>query len=150
MALTSPSLLHTCFVTSKHFFNHDVNMERATSVISAEVNGLVLALFFFFCHWFRSKFDFRKIWTLLITCFLNDLTFFNQNLHSFQKVELSMDKWRVKETFQTILVIIFWHFLIILLRSESRQVKRYLISSITNLVYESPHDFRSVLRLLGN
>ena len=45
MALTSPSLFHTCSVTLKHSSNHDVNMERATSVISAEVNGFVLALF---------------------------------------------------------------------------------------------------------
>ena len=52
----------------------------------------------------------------------------------------------------TILVVIFWHFLIISLRSESPQVKRYLISSITNLVHELshelPNDFR--LRILGN
>ena len=46
-----------------------------------------------------------------------------------------------------ILVIMFRHFLIILLRSESPQVKRYLISSITNLVHELPNDLR--LRILG-
>ena len=34
------------------------------------------------------------------------------------------------------------------LRSESPQVKRYLISSITNLVHELPNDLR--LRILGN
>ena len=52
----------------------------------------------------------------------------------------------------TILVIIFWHFLIIWLRSESSQVKRYLISSITNLVHELPHELPNDLRLriLGN
>ena len=52
----------------------------------------------------------------------------------------------------TILVIIFWHFLIIWLRSESSQVKRYLISSIPNLVQELhqelPNDLR--LRILDN
>ena len=52
----------------------------------------------------------------------------------------------------TILLIIFWYFLIIQLRSESPKVKRYLISSITNLVHELPHelpnDFR--IRILGN
>ena len=45
-----------------------------------------------------------------------------------------------------------WYFLIISLRSESPQVKRYLICSITNLVHELshelPNDFR--LRILGN
>ena len=52
----------------------------------------------------------------------------------------------------TILVIMFWHFLIISLRSESPQVKRYLISSITNLVHELPHEFPNDfrLRILGN
>ena len=34
------------------------------------------------------------------------------------------------------------------LRSESPQVKRYLISSITNLVHELPNDLR--LRIIGN
>ena len=40
----------------------------------------------------------------------------------------------------TIPVIIFWHFLIIQHRSEQPQVKRYLISTITNLVHELPHE----------
>ena len=47
----------------------------------------------------------------------------------------------------TILVIIFRHFLIVYLRSESSQVKRYLISSITNLAHELPHELPSDLRL---
>ena len=51
-----------------------------------------------------------------------------------------------------ILIIIFWHFLIIFLRSESPQVKRYLISTITNLVQVLPHELPNDLRLtkLGN
>ena len=52
----------------------------------------------------------------------------------------------------TILVIIFWHFLIIQHRSESPQINEYLISSITNLVQELPHKLPNNLRLriLGN
>ena len=52
----------------------------------------------------------------------------------------------------TILATIFWHFLIISLRSDSPQVKRYLISSITNWVHELPHELPNDLRLriLGN
>ena len=52
----------------------------------------------------------------------------------------------------TILVMIFWHFLIISLRSESPQVQRYLISSIKNLVHELPNKFPNDLRprILGN
>ena len=33
------------------------------------------------------------------------------------------------------------------LRSESPQVKRYLISSITNLVHELPHDLEDLRKL---
>ena len=46
----------------------------------------------------------------------------------------------------------FWHFLIVSLRFESPQGKRYLISSITNLVDEFPHELPNDLRLmiLGN
>ena len=52
----------------------------------------------------------------------------------------------------TILVIMFWDFLIISLTSESRQVKLYLISSTTNLIHELPHEWPNDLRLriLGN
>ena len=51
-----------------------------------------------------------------------------------------------------IVVIIFWHPLIIQLTSESPKVKRCLLSSITNLVHELPHDLPNDLRLriLGN
>ena len=51
-----------------------------------------------------------------------------------------------------ILVKIFWHFLLIQLTSESPQVKRYLISSITNLAQELPHELPNDLglRILQN
>ena len=50
------------------------------------------------------------------------------------------------------LVIIFWHFLIIQLTSESPQIKRYLISSIMNLAHELPHELPNdlSLRILEN
>ena len=59
---------------------------------------------------------------------------------------------RVKQIFETILAIIFWHFWIIPLRPDSPQVKRYLLSSISNLVHELPHELPNVLklRILGN
>ena len=59
--------------------------------------------------------------------------------------------WNFKNR-STILVIIFWHFLIIQLTSESPQVKPYLISSVTNLVHKLPHELLNNLRLriLGN
>ena len=63
-----------------------------------------------------------------------------------------MMKIYMHKSLTTTLVIIFWPFLIISLRSESAQVKRYLISSITNLVHELPHELPNDLRLriLGN
>ena len=33
-------------VTSKHFFNHDVNINQVSSVKSSKFNGFVLALFY--------------------------------------------------------------------------------------------------------
>ena len=51
-----------------------------------------------------------------------------------------------------ILIIVFWNFTMFQNRSISIQVKRNLISSITNLVYKLPNQFPSDLRLkiLGN
>ena len=103
-------------------------------------------------HWFRSKFDFRNFSIFPITCFPNELKCWRQNRYLFQKVESSFEEERANEIFQTFLAIILWHFLIISLRSELPQVKRYFISSIPNLVHELLHelskDFR--LRILGN
>ena len=52
----------------------------------------------------------------------------------------------------TVLVIIFWNFTMFYERSESPQVKENLTSSITNLIYELPHEFSNDLKLtiLGN
>ena len=52
----------------------------------------------------------------------------------------------------TVLVTIFWNFSMFYERSESPQVKENLISSITNLIYELPHEFSNDLKLtiLGN
>ena len=47
----------------------------------------------------------------------------------------------------TILGTIFWHFLIVSLRSESPKVKQCLVSSITNFVHELPHQLPNYLRL---
>ena len=63
--------------------------------------------------------------------------------------------WRLilKKQFRlTTTLVMFQHFLIIQLRSESSQIKRYLRSSITNLVHELPHELSNDLRprILGN
>ena len=80
---------------------------------------------------FRSKFDFRELSALPISCFLNELTFLSQNQYFLDKVQSSLEVQRVKGNFRTILTIIFLTFLVIQLRIESPQAKRYLISSIT-------------------
>ena len=49
------------------------------------------------------------------------------------------------EVILTIMVIIFWNFLIIQYWSESPQVKRHLISSVTNLVRELPYELSNDL-----
>ena len=89
---------------------------------------------------------------------INVLTIFLLNHRSLTKVCTNVKVKVVKVCFwssyqeATILAIIFWHFLIIQHRSESPQVKRYLISTITNLVHELPHELAndSRLRILGN
>ena len=43
----------------------------------------------------------------------------------------------------TILVIIFWNIIMFHFRPDSQQVKRNLISDITNLVYEVPHKLQN-------
>ena len=48
----------------------------------------------------------------------------------------------------TILIIIFWNFIIFKYRSDSPQVKRNFILSIAKLPHELPNDLR--LRILGN
>ena len=51
-----------------------------------------------------------------------------------------------KENFQTTLVVMFCNFKVFSYKSDSQQVKRNLISSIANLVYDSPHELLNDLR----
>ena len=77
-------------VSSKVLSNRDVNIKQVSGIKSSKFNGFVLALvlaLFLVLTWFRSKCDFRKLSTLLISCFLNKLTFLSQNWCFFQKVE---------------------------------------------------------------
>ena len=57
-----------------------------------------------------------------------------------------------KKIFQTILVIIFWDFLMFYQIFFSPQVKRIVIISNKNVLYELPHELPNYLRLriLGN
>ena len=67
-------------------------------------------------------------------------------------VSLHSHHSRQYTTHATILVIIFWNFTMIQYRSDYPQVKRNVISSIANLVYQLPHDSPNDLRprILGN
>ena len=51
------------------------------------------------------------------------------------------------ENLYIILVIIFWTFTILQQRSDQRQVKRNVISTMANVVYELPHQLPNDLRL---
>ena len=46
-----------------------------------------------------SKFDFRKLSTLLISCFLKEPTFWSQSGYFFQIAESLLEVQRVKEEF---------------------------------------------------
>ena len=66
--------------------------------------------------------------------------------------EVVMTIFSVHNMKTTILVIIFWNFRLCWHRFDSPQVKRNLISSMANLVYELSHTLPNDLRLriLGN
>ena len=125
-------------------------MKRDSSITSYKFHVFCVRTILY--HSFKSKFEFRKLSTWPICCFLNKLTFFSQNWYFFQKVESSLEEKRAEESFQTVLVITFSYFFIISFRCQSPRVNRYLISSITNLVHELPYELSNELRLriLGN
>ena len=49
--------------------------------------------------WFRSKFDFRKLSTLLIGSFFYKTNLFEPNEHFFQKYESSLEVYKAKIKF---------------------------------------------------
>ena len=96
-----------------------------------------------------SKFDFTKLSTLLISSFLIELTFFEENEHFFHNVESTWEVQIVKGKFRDnpgYNVLELYN----VLEQARFAVKRNLISSITKLPYklalELTHDLR--LRIL--
>ena len=71
------------FRNSKHFSNHDVNIKQCSSVTSTKFNGFCVSSILYSS--FQSKFDFRNLSTLPISCFLNKLTFLSQNWYFFPR-----------------------------------------------------------------
>ena len=107
---------------------------------------------YYFAYLVQIKIILQKVFNLLIGSFLIELTFLSQNEHFFRKLESSLEVQRSKEKFsdnpaRNILELYNFQY-----GSDSPQVKRNLISSITILVYELrhklPNDLR--LRILGN
>ena len=89
-----------------------------------------------FLYLFWSKFDFRKLPTVLVVSFLTGLTFLSQKSTYSRN---SNHRWKIreqKENFQTILAKMFWNFSVFQYRFYSPQVKQTLISTLTNLVCE--------------
>ena len=78
----------------------------------------------------------------------------NEFAKLFATVDFSFleENERIPRLNTTILVIIFWNLTIFYYRFDSPQVKRNLISSAANLVYELPHELPNdlTLRILGN
>ena len=108
---------------------------------------------------FQQQIDCKFYREILLPFFLNAKAKIERGREGEIKTrEIQVSKKKCPQTSQdskflsTIPVIIFWHFLVIQHRSEQSQVKRYLMSSITNLVHELPHEFPNDLRLriLGN
>ena len=89
-----------------------------------------------FLYLFWSKFDFRKLPTVLAVSSLTGLTFLSQKSTYSRN---SNHRWKIreqKENFQTILAKMFWNFTVFQYRFYSPQVKQNLISTLTNLVCE--------------
>ena len=61
-----------------------------------------------------------------------------------QKIKIVFFSWNLVPT---ILSIIFWIFATFYKKSDTQQVKQYLISSINNIVYELPHELPNDLSL---
>ena len=69
-------------VSSNHFSNHDVNIKQVSCIKSYTFNDFVCTIFY---PWFTSKFDFRKLSLLSISCFSNKLTILSQNKYFFSE-----------------------------------------------------------------
>ena len=70
-----------------------------------------------------------------------------QNLLTWDDPTELRSRLRSGEISPTILVIIFWNFTIFQYISNSPKIKRNLICSIANLVYELPHELPNDLKL---
>ena len=84
--------------------------------------------------------------------FYEGTNLFVPKLVLFLEIWIIIGRVESKNNVQTIPVMIFWLLMIILLWSESPQLKWYFVLRITNLVHkrtrELPNDLR--LRILGN
>ena len=107
----------------------------------------------------RINSNYLKIWhgstlNMILKAYFMMLTRnHSKYINNFKAVNISQQhSSSAQVTLSTVLVIIFWNFIISQYRSDSPQVKRNLISSKTNLVYELPHKLPNSLRLriLGN
>ena len=68
-------------------------------------------------------------------------------LENFHRHLLVLFCRELTENFQKIIVIIFWNFTMFYKRPDKPQVKKNVISSRENLVYELSHDLPNHLRL---
>ena len=100
----------------------------------------------------QVKISLQKTFNFANWLFSEGINIFETKMVLFPESSIIIGRVERKNNFQTIVVMIFWLFLIILIRCKSPQVKCYLISSITNLVHKLPPDLPNDLRLrmLGN
>ena len=129
--------------------NFNKNVKQVSCV---KVSNLMVSCQHYFAYLIQFKNLTLKNFLLYLLVFFDRSNIFEPNQHFPRN---SNHHWKCreeKEGFEATLVIISWNFTIFQYRSDSPQVKGNLISSITNLLYELPHELPNDLRLrkLGN
>ena len=115
-------------LSANHFFNYHVNIKPVSSLKSFKFNDWLLALFCIIGlsqNLTLQNFELCSLvfWSNYPSWAKND-TFSRKLIHHWKKKE-QKKKFRQFSSY-------FWQFLLILVKSESPQIKRYLISSIIN------------------
>ena len=154
LELTLPSFLPTlrlwyfvCYQSISPIFNENIKEVSSITIPSLRV----LSKQCFACSVYIKHYSLYLSLTI-IAAFLAELTFLNvMSVFSGNQNH----RWRCRDqnkNFRTIMIIISWNFTIFHYKPNWPQVKRNLVSSIANLVYQMPCEFPNVLRLriLGN
>ena len=148
LVITRFSLLQTSIFLHFHeLLSFSLNFSKNIKQLSyAEISNLKGFCRHYFVCLVWSRFDFGKLSTLLIDSFMIELIFLSQMSVFPRNLNHSLEVQRAKEVCSDyhghnileLYIFQFW--------SASPQIKRSLISRITNLTYEFPHELLNDFR----